>query len=292
MPNAQAGDLVLLLGPDRKRVLIRLTPGEALHTHQGVISHDALLGAPLGRTVHTHLGQPFLALEPSLYDLLMNVRRASQIMYPKEIGYALLKLNIGRGRQVIEAGTGSGALAIALAHAVRPDGCVYSYEVREDMLRLARKNIDSVGLLPYVELKQRDIAEGFDERDVDACFLDLRQPWDYLEQVAQAVKPGGFFGTLVPTANQVIDTLAALERLGFGAIEVEELLLRPYRPVPGRLRPVDRIVGHTGYLIFARTPTLGPGAPSTTTVADEAAAPVYEECEVPGAIIDNDLGAC
>ena len=280
MPNAQAGDLVLLLGPDRKQFLIRLTLGEALHTHRGVISHDALLEAPLGRTVHTHLGQPFLALEPSLHDLLMNVRRASQIMYPKEIGYALLKLNVGPGRRVIEAGTGSGALAIALAHAAQPDGRVYSYEVREDMLRLARKNIDSVGLLPYVDLKQRDIAEGFDECDADACFLDVRQPWDYLEQVAQAVKPGGFFGTLVPTANQVIDTLIALQRVSFNAIEVEELLLRPYKPVPGRLRPVDRIVGHTGYLIFARAPALGQAVPSTvTTVADEAAAPAREESE-------------
>jgi tRNA (adenine57-N1/adenine58-N1)-methyltransferase len=257
MPNAQAGDLALLYGPDGKRFLIRLTPGEVLHTHRGMIPHDALIGTPLGRTVYTHLNLPFLALEPSLHDLLLKLRRASQIMYPKDIGYVLLKLNVAPGKRVIEAGSGSGAMTIALANAVRPDGRVASYEVRPDMLSLARKNVDSLGLLPYVDFKLRDIAAGFDEADVDACFLDLREPWEYLEQVRQAVKPGGFFGALVPTANQVIDTLTGLQQLGFGAIEVEELLLRPYKPVPGRLRPVDRIVGHTGYLIFARTPTIG-----------------------------------
>jgi len=257
MANAQEGDLVLLIGPDGKKFMIRLQAEQALHTHRGIIRHDSLIGEPLGRTVYTHLGLPFLALEPSLHDLLMNVRRTTQIMYPKEIGYALLKLNVGNGKRVAEAGSGSGALTTALAHAVCPDGRVYSYEMREDMLNLARKNVDRVGLLPYVEFKLRDIAQGFDETDLDACFLDVREPWQFLEQVSRAVKPGGFFGTLVPTANQVIDTLTGLQRAGFGAVEVEELIMRPYKPVPGRLRPVDRIVAHTGYLIFARTPTLG-----------------------------------
>ncbi|MGQ9682212.1 MAG: tRNA (adenine-N1)-methyltransferase [Anaerolineae bacterium] len=270
MPNAQAGELALLLAPDNKRFLIRLTPGQVLHTHRGMIAHDALIGAPLGRTVTTHLNAPFLALEPSLHDLLLNLRRASQIMYPKEIGYALLKMNIHQGKRVLEAGSGSGALTIALAQAVAPSGRVYSYEVRADMLALAAKNVERHGLGDYVEFKQRDIAEGFDERDVDACFLDVREPWYYLERVKEAVKPGGFFGALVPTANQVIETLHAFERTAFGAVEVEELLLRPYKPVPERLRPVDRIVGHTGYLLFARTPPLGElRLPAEGTSVDE-----------------------
>jgi tRNA (adenine57-N1/adenine58-N1)-methyltransferase len=260
LADAQAGDLVLLLGPDGKKFLVRLTPGEVLHTHRGMIAHDALVGMPLGRMVHTHLDLLFLALEPSLHDLLLHVHRAGQIMYPKEIGYTLLKLNAGSGKRIVEAGSGSGALTIALAHAVCPSGRVYSYEAREDMLSLARKNTERLGLLPYVDFRLRDIAQGFDETGVDACFLDVREPWQYLAQVCQAVKPGGFFGTLVPTANQIIETLPALQRHGFAAVEVEELLLRPYKPVPGRLRPVDRIVGHTGYLIFARTPPLGASA--------------------------------
>jgi len=103
-----------------------------------------------------------------------------------------------------------------------------------------------------VELKLRDISEGFDERDADALFLDLPRPWRYLPQVHAALVNGGFFGCILPTTNQVIDLIGALEEMHFGQVEVEELLLRPYKAVPARLRPTDRMVVHTGYMIFAR----------------------------------------
>jgi tRNA (adenine57-N1/adenine58-N1)-methyltransferase len=249
---AQENDLVLLIGPRGKRFIIRLKVGGSQHTHAGVIQHDALIGQPLGRQVRSHLGQPFLALEPSIHDLIMNVRRHTQIIYPKEAGYILLKMNVYSGQRVIEAGSGSGAFTMALAHAVAPGGRVYSYENRPELQRNAIRNLQRVGLSDYVEFKSRDISEGFDEADVDALFLDVRTPWDYLEQTRQALKGGGFFGSLVPTTNQVSDLVAGLERHRFGDIEVEELLLRQYKPVPERLRPADTMVGHTGYLIFAR----------------------------------------
>jgi len=246
------GDLALLVGKDGKRFLPRLQKGGQQHTHRGMISHDDIIGQSWGREVTSHLLYPFLVLKPSIYDLLMNVKRISQVMYPKEIGYLLLKMNIGSGCRVIEAGTGSGALAIALAFAVRPNGRVYSYEQREDMCRAAIKNLESVGLSAFVELKQRDIAEGFDERDVDALFLDVRTPWLYLAQAREALTSGGFFGALVPTTNQVQELIAGLEIYRFVDIEVLEMLMRAYKPVAQRLRPQDRMIAHTGYLIFAR----------------------------------------
>jgi len=249
---AQENDLVLLIGPRSKRFIIRLQGGGAQHTHAGVIQHDALIGQPLGRQVRSHLGQPFLVLEPSTHDLMMNVRRHTQIIYPKEAGYILLKMNLYSGQRVVEAGSGSGALTLALARAVAPEGRVYSYENRPEMQRNAMRNLARVGLSDTVEFKNRDIAEGFDETDVNALFLDVRTPGDYLEQARGALKSGGFFGALVPTANQVSHLIARLEGHRFGDIEVEELLLRPYKPVAARLRPADTMVGHTGYLIFAR----------------------------------------
>jgi tRNA (adenine57-N1/adenine58-N1)-methyltransferase len=249
---AQENDLILLIGPRGKRFIIRLQAGATQHTHKGVIEHDAIIGQPLGRQVSSHMGHAFLVLEPSTHDLIMNVRRNTQIIYPKEAGYVLLKMNLYSGGRVVEAGSGSGALTLALARAVAPEGRVFSYESRPEMQRNAVRNLERVGLGDYVEFKIRDIAEGFDETDVDALFLDVRTPWDYLEQARHALKGGGFFGALVPTTNQVSHLIAALEHYSFGNIEVEELLVRAYKPVSERLRPADTMVGHTGFLIFAR----------------------------------------
>ena len=253
MHVAQENDLVLLIGQDRKQFVVKLVPGGQLQTHRGYLNHDDLLGRPLGREVVSHLGYPFVVLQPSTSDLISQLKRTTQIMYPKDIGYALLKLSVVPGDRIIEAGTGSGGLAVALARAVGPSGMVYSYEVRHDILNLARKNLEALGLADRVSLKLRDIAEGFDETGVDAIFLDVRRPWAYLAQVAAALKDSGFFGAILPTTNQVADLVHALEgRQTFGHIEVEEVLVRPYKAVPDRLRPMDRMVAHTGYLVFAR----------------------------------------
>jgi tRNA (adenine57-N1/adenine58-N1)-methyltransferase len=243
----------LLIAPDDKRYLVRLMPGQRLDTHHGFILHDAIIGQPFGCRVKTQLAYAYLLLQPATYDLVMRVKRASQIVYPKEIGYLILRMNIIPGARVVECGTGSGALTLALSRFVRPNGRIYTYEERDDMLELARKNLERFGALDVVELKQRDIRAGFDERDADALFLDVREPWLFLAQAHAALKGGGFFGSLVPTTNQISDILQEMDRAGGWAdIEVIEILTRHYKPVAERLRPEDRMVAHTGYLLFAR----------------------------------------
>ena len=227
-------------------------PTSPIQTHRGVLAHDDLIGCPWGSQISSHLGAPFLLLRPSIADLVLHLRRTTQIVYPKEAGRILLKMGIGPGSRVVEAGSGSGGLTLVLAHAVRPDGRVYSYEVRPEMQRLTRKNLERMGLDGVVELRLRDVVEGFEERGVDALFLDLPNPWDYVAQAHAALVNGGHFGAILPTTNQVSTLLTALERHAFGLMEVEENLLRPYKAVPARLRPMDRMVAHTGFLVFAR----------------------------------------
>lgn len=252
MSEAKVGDLVLFVARDRKRYLVRLEETGALQTHNGVIQHSDIIGHPLGRRVMSHMDVPFLVLEPSTEDLVLELKRTTQIMFPKDIGYVLVKLSVQPGSHVVEAGTGSGGLTATLARAVGPTGRVYSYESNPQALTLARKNLESLGLLDMVVLKERDIEAGFDETDVDALFLDVRHPWQYLTQVRAALKQGGFFGAIVPTTNQVSRLLDALARSAFANIQVEELMLRTYKTLPARLRPMDRMVAHTGYLVFAR----------------------------------------
>ena len=246
-------DNALLVSAQNKRFLITLTLDGKLETHRGILQHNDLIGIPWGSRVLSHLGSPFLLLQPSLADILIQTRRNTQIMYPKDIGFILVTMGIGPGVHVLEAGTGSGSLTTALAFMVGSEGSVVTYETRPEMQRLAQKNLERVGLASRVIFKMRDIIEGFDETDMDALFLDVPNPQDYLAQARAALITGGYFGSILPTTNQVSLLLVALRREGFGFIDVCEVILRYYKPVPDRLRPTDRMVAHTGYLIFARS---------------------------------------
>ena len=233
-------------------MLLRLQPGAELHTHHGTLAHDNLIAAAWGSHIPTRKGRPMLLLRPSTDDIIRGIKRATQIVYPKDAGYILMKLGIAAGSRVVEAGTGSGALTVVFALAVAPNGHVFSYEVRPEMRNLARNNLADLGLSEVVTLNLGDVGDGFDEKNADALFFDLPCPWEYLEQARTALAGGAFFGCILPTVNQVSDVLGALERSRFGMVEVEELLLRGYKATPARLRPMDRMVAHTGYLVFAR----------------------------------------
>jgi tRNA (adenine57-N1/adenine58-N1)-methyltransferase catalytic subunit len=250
--HAQDGDLVQLVGLSHKHFILRLKTGGVFQTHRGVLQHDDMIGKAWGTQIFSHNGSPFFLLQPALADLLRGIKRNTQILYPKDIGYILVTMGIGPGMHILEAGTGSGALTCAFAYAVGREGQVTTYEARAPMQEMARSNLEKLELAERVNFKLGDVAEGFEERDVDALFLDLPNPFDYIPQVRAALKPGGFFGTILPTVNQVEKLLIALRQNRFAFIDVCELLLRFYKAEPSRFRPADRMVAHTGFLIFAR----------------------------------------
>jgi tRNA (adenine57-N1/adenine58-N1)-methyltransferase len=249
---ARDGDLAQLVGLRHKHFIITLQAGTRFESHRGIIQHDDLIGKVWGTQVFSHNGAPFFLLQPALADLLIDLPRTTQILYPKDIGFILVTMGVGPGHTVMEAGTGSGSMTTALAHAVGPSGQVISYEVKPDVQNLARKNLDRFGLASRVDFKLRDIQEGFDETNADSFFLDVPNPYDYTAQVRAALKPGGFLCCLLPTFNQVEKTLYSLHRENFAFIEVCEIFLRYYQPEPTKLRPTDRMVAHTGFLVFAR----------------------------------------
>src|SRR5574339_1068670 len=253
-PSSIVHDVYLtkLIGLRHKHFILTLQAGAKFETHRGILQHDDLIGKSWGTQVFSHIGLPFFLLQPSLADLITELPRTTQILYPKDIGFILVTMGIGPGQTVMEAGTGSGSMTTALAFAVGPQGRVISYEVKPDVQNLARKNLIRFGLDSRVELKLGDIQEGFDETDADAFFLDVPNPYDYTSQVRAALKPGGHLCSLLPTFNQVELLLQALRQTKFAFVEVCELLLRYYKPEPTRLRPTDRMVAHTAFLIFAR----------------------------------------
>jgi len=249
---AREGDLVQLQGAGHKSHLLRLEAGGVLQTHRGVIRHDDIIGQKWGSRLESHQGNPFYLLQPGIADLIKNIKRSTQIMYPKEIGQILITMGIGPGMRVLECGSGSGGLTTAFAYMVGESGQVYSYERKSDVQALAIKNLTRVGLLDRVTFKIGDASEGFSEENVDALFLDLPNPYDYLEQARKSLKPGGYLGMLVPTVNQVQLCLRSLMHHNFAFVEVIEVLVRYYKTDWERLRPVDRMIAHTGFLLFGR----------------------------------------
>ena len=247
----QPNDLVLILSPEGKRFLVRIGP-KKFSTHHGEINLEALTQISPGDVIYTHKNIPFITVKPTLYDLIFRIKRITQIIYPKELGYILMRLGIGPGSKVIECGSGSGALTLTLAWWVRPNGRVYSYEKEGRFVKICLENLNYVGLKEWVELKHKNIGNGFDEKNVDAIFLDVKTPWMYFHHAWEALKGGCVLGILVPTTNQITESLKFLEKNLFKDIEIIEILLRRYKTVAERLRPEDRMVAHTGYLIFAR----------------------------------------
>ncbi|SHH30542.1 tRNA (adenine-N1)-methyltransferase [Thermosipho atlanticus] len=246
------GDKVLLYGEDGSKIIIRVEANKKKGTHLGHVDMNDIIGKKYGEQIV--LGRKrrvFYLLKPTFIDLIFSMKRRTQIIYPKDASYILFKLDIKPGDRVIDTGVGSGAMCGAFARIVGKEGKVYGYERREDFYNLAKKNLKEWGLENFVELKLKDIANGFDETNVDALMLDVPDPYNYIQQCWSALKGGGKMGIICPTTNQVQEVLERLYEMPFIEVEVWENLMRRYKPVPERLRPFDRMVAHTTYLVFA-----------------------------------------
>jgi tRNA (adenine57-N1/adenine58-N1)-methyltransferase len=182
----------------------------------------------------------------------VKIKRLTQVLYPKDIGYILFQTGVGAGSRVVEAGTGSGALTCAVADAVRPDGIVYSYEINPKFQKMACKNIERAGLMSYVELKESDVTEGIDERGVDAVLLDMATPWLVVPHAYNALNGGGVLVSFSPTIEQVKKTVDALNIQKFVDVETVELILRKINVEENRTRPKTLMIGHSGYVTTAR----------------------------------------
>ncbi len=251
-PTVQYGDLIMLMGKDRRAFIRTVTEGYRFECHFGYVDFDELVGSPFGAQVRTHLGHKMFVLVPSLDDIVTHLKREGQIIFPKDLGYIALKLGVQPGARVIEAGTGSGALTTMLAVLVGETGHVYSYERKPRMQSRAQSNLERLGLADRVTFHLADIADGFAETNAHALFLDVREPWEYLDAARAALSGAGFFGAIVPTINQVIELTEALYSGPWFNLEIEEIIRRTYKTIPARIRPDDQMIGHTGFLVFAR----------------------------------------
>ncbi len=225
---------------------------EFISTNKGNIKISDIQECKWGGIVYSHKEFPYRVTPVSIVDyVIYGIKRETQIIYPKDASYICYMLGLKSGDKVFECGTGSGSLTMFMANAVSEKGKVITYEKREKFLNLAKKNIELMNLKDYVKFNLKDLEkEEIDENDFDAAFIDIKEPWNLIPKVKNVLKDGGKLGLLVPTTNQISEVLKILND-GFYNISVQEILLRNYKINPDRIRPEDRMVAHTGYLIFA-----------------------------------------
>ncbi len=249
------GDRIQLTDPKGKLYSFTIVAGKEWHTHKGWISHDDLVGMPEGSVVSTTAGLKFTAFKPLLADYVLTMPRGATIVYPKDAAMILGLADIYPGARVLEAGVGSGALTISLLRAVGDTGTVHSVERRADFADNATSNIENYFGTPPTNwrLTVGDLQEQAVSDDYDRVILDMLAPWECVDLAARALRPGGVFMAYVATTTQLSVTAEAIKADGrFTEPESSETIVRGWHHEGLAVRPQQRMIGHTGFLIQSR----------------------------------------
>jgi tRNA (adenine57-N1/adenine58-N1)-methyltransferase len=196
-------------------------------------------------------GEKFRIYRPSKKDIMESMERGAQVILPKDAAQIIHLCDIRAGDTVLEAGSGSGWLTSSLAVSVMPSGSVISYDKSEKSLNLATANIKKSGLEPYVDFREGDIRESDVGERLDACVLDIPDPWNALENIKKYLIAGGHLCIYVPTYNQVEESFIHMEK-DFFDIEAMEIVMRNLNVKKGATRPEFTGLLHTGFLIHGR----------------------------------------
>jgi tRNA (adenine57-N1/adenine58-N1)-methyltransferase len=205
--------------------------------------------------VSTTAGLSFSAFKPLLADFVLTMPRGATIVYPKDAAMIVGVADIYPGARVLEAGVGSGALTISLLRAVGDNGIVHSIERREDFAKIARTNVEDYfqNNCKNWTLEVGDLQDQEFDSQFDRVVLDMLAPWECIDISARALRPGGVFLAYVATSTQLSATAEALKNDGrFTEPESSETLVRGWHHEGLAVRPQQRMIGHTGFIIHSR----------------------------------------
>ena len=180
-------------------------------------------------------------------EILRKCKRGPQVVLPKDIGIILAYSGVGKNSTVVDAGAGSGWLAVSLANVAKQ---VVSYEWRVEFAELAEKNAKRSGV-EGLTIKRQNVLEGIDEREVDLVTLDLADSDKAVGHAHTALRKGGMVFGYVPHVEQARRFFEACQAAGFVEISMVECMVRDYLVREAGVRPQNTGLTHTAYLVFA-----------------------------------------
>ena len=249
------GESCLLIDDRDKQYLLKLAEGTEFHFDKGVTPHDSIIGTHEGTNVASSTGWQVLVLRPRLADYVLRMKRGAAVMYPKDSGAVVMWADIAPGCRVLEAGTGSGAMTLALARAVGDTGSVVTVDTREDHQRHAQKLIEQFGgsIPEQIEFRSGDVVDFLEEIQPDRIVLDLPEPWHCAAAAPGSLRPGGILAAYLPTVPQVQQLRDAMDRSrAYVEVETFEVMMRSWTVTGRSVRPEHRMVGHTGFITIGR----------------------------------------
>jgi tRNA (adenine57-N1/adenine58-N1)-methyltransferase len=245
------GELVYLLDDQGRRYWVNLRGGMIRVSGLGVLDGDRMMELDSG-DIHEVGGSRFIIMRPGVPELMDSLERGAQIITPKDAETIVFRLSLGCGQTVLEGGVGSGALTLALLNAVGERGKVISVELRDDFAKAASRNVERAGLPGEWELVRGDVREMEMEGRVDAAVLDIPDPWNALDSLRKAIRPGGRLCAYIPNVNQLETTVRSMREAGLVEVHAMENIQRNMEVHEGGVRPSFEMLGHTGYLAFGR----------------------------------------
>jgi len=237
-------EYILLLN---SRNSLLLKKGRVYNTEFGKID---LRSVDYGGIIETKKAK-FVAVKPSIIDLMKKCKRGAQIVMPKDACQIVAITGLSYGWRCLDAGSGSGFLAIFLGNIVGKKGKVYTYEKRKDFYELAKRNIKLCGMENIVKIKNEDVAK-FRERNLDLITFDLKDAHLLVEKAKRRLKPGGWLVIYSPHIEEQIRAIEEMRKNEMHVCCTIETMQRRWKSLYSYTHPEPSGILHTGFMTFGR----------------------------------------
>ncbi|KAK9172630.1 tRNA methyltransferase complex GCD14 subunit family protein [Cryptosporidium meleagridis] len=261
------GDLVILFGGYEMVIQVFLEQNGRTQTRNGVFLHNEIIGKNFGsRIFDTSKSKWMVVLKLSPELISISLHHRTQILYQADISLICVLLDASPGKNIIEAGTGSGSLTVSLCRSTHPGGVVYTFEYDQKRHLESIQDFQKYGISNVV-CQHRDVCkDGFisplldiEKTNIHGIFLDLPSPWIAIKHADQVLQKGASIVIFSPCIEQVSKNCNELNLLKYIHIRTFEVLYKPWGIVRGSskkfptkgLRYQLPMRGHTGYLSFA-----------------------------------------